>query len=200
MFGLFCRGYADVILRLAVSKHVRSKPKMEAWWHDSETSIDEPYDRYGEYPWEVVNAYKRILIAIDQNPWSYHTITQAVALAAQSNATLVILMVPTYLIIQEAPYGMSLAESLADAAAKESNAILAWAADAAERAAVPYSTMFKWGSAVPTILSVAEEAHCDLIVIGSPVKTRWFRFFQPCYAKHVAANARQPVLVVKSSS
>ena len=172
---------------------------MKSWWHDSEAGIDEPDNKYWEYGWEEADAYKRILVAIDQNPWSYDTINHAVALAARSNATLTILMAPTYLIIQEAPYGMSLAESLADAAAQEGDSMLAWAADAAERAAVPYSTMFRWGSAVPTILRVADEAHCDLIVIGSPVKTRWFRFLQPCYAKHVAANARQPVLVIKSS-
>jgi nucleotide-binding universal stress UspA family protein len=89
---------------------------------------------------------------------------------------------------------------VADATTHESKAILAWAADAAERAAVPYTTIFRWGSAVPTILHVADEARCDLIVIGSPIKAGWLRFFQPSYAKHVAANARQPVLVVKSSS
>jgi nucleotide-binding universal stress UspA family protein len=163
-------------------------------------SMDDPDSDLWEGSWEVVDSYERILIAIDQNPWSYDTITHAVALAAQANATLVILMVPTYLIIQEAPYGMSLAETLADATTHESKAILAWAANAAERAAVPYTTIFRWGSAVPTILHVADEARCDLIVIGSPIKTGWLRFFQPSYAKHVAANARQPVLVVKSSS
>jgi nucleotide-binding universal stress UspA family protein len=173
---------------------------MVTWRHDPDAGIDEPDSNFWERSWDVVDSYKRILIAIDQNPWSYDTITHAVALAAQANATLVILMVPTYLIIQEAPYGMSLAETLADATTQESNAILAWAADAAERAAVPYTTIFRWGSAVPTILHVADEARCDLIVIGSPVKTGWLRFFQPSYAKYVAANARQPVLVVKSSS
>lgn len=173
---------------------------MVAWWHDPDAGVDEPDSDLWESSWDTVDSYKRILIALDQNPWSYDTITHAVALAAHANATLIILMVPTYLIIQEAPYGMSLAETLADATTHESNAILSWAADAAERAAVPYTTLFRWGSAVPTILHVADEAHCDLIVIGSPLKARWLRFFQPSYAKHVAANARQPVLVVKSAA
>ena len=173
---------------------------MVAWWHDPDVDMDEPDSNLWERSWDAVDSYKRILIAIDQNPWSYDTITHAVSLASQANATLLILMVPTYLIIQEAPYGVSLVETLAEATAHESNAILAWAADVAERAAVPYTTMFRWGSAVPTILHVADEAHCDLIVIGSPVKAGWLRFLQPSYAKHVAAHARQPVLVVKSSS
>lgn len=172
---------------------------MVAWWHDPDVGMDEPDRILWEHSWDAGDSYKRILIAIDQNPWSYDTITHAVALAAHTNATLIILMVPTYLIIQEAPYGMSLAETVADATTREGQAILAWAADVAERAAVPYTTMFKWGSAVPTILHVADEARCDLIVIGSPVKSGWFRFFQPSYAKYVAANARQPVLVIKSA-
>jgi nucleotide-binding universal stress UspA family protein len=173
---------------------------MVAWWDDPDTGIDEPDSNLWERSWDVVESYKRILIALDQNPWSYDTVTQAVGLAAHANATLVILMVPTYLIIQEAPYGMSLAETLAEATTHEGHAILAWAADAAERAAVPYTTIFRWGSAVPTILHIADAARCDLIVIGAPIKSRWLRFFQPSYAKHVVAHARQPVLVVKSSS
>ena len=75
---------------------------MKTWWHDSEAGIDEPDNKYWEYGWEEPDAYKRILVAIDQNPWSYDTINHAVALAARSNATLTILMAPTYLIIQEA--------------------------------------------------------------------------------------------------
>jgi len=173
---------------------------MVAWWNDPDAGMDELDSNLWERNWDAVESYKRILIAIDQNPWSYDTITHAVTLAAHAKSTLLILMVPTYIIIQEAPYGMSLAETLADATAQESNTILAWAAGVAERADVPYTTMFRWGSAVPTILHVADEARCDLIVIGSPVKTGWLRFLQPSYAKHVAANARQPVLVVKSAN
>jgi len=107
-------------------------------------------------------------------------------------------MVPTGLLIHESPAGLGFTDRVTAAITDECNAILAWAAAAAEYAAVPYTTMFRWGNFVPTILHVADEEYCDLIVIGSPVKAGWDRFFQPSHAKYVAAHARQPVLVVKA--
>lgn len=167
--------------------------------NDWDEDRDEPDGSFWEPRWEVEDLYQRILVAIDQNPWSQDALTHAVMLASHANARLIILMVPTYLIIQEAPYTWGLAERLSEAIVEESNAVLARAVAAAERAAVPYTTIFRWGSFVPTILHVADAEHCDLIVVGSPVKAVWWsHFLQPSHAKHVAASARQPVLVVKA--
>jgi nucleotide-binding universal stress UspA family protein len=171
---------------------------MVAWMHNRDEDIEAQDDALWERSWDVTAPYKCILAAIDQNPWSDDAITHAVTLASHASARLIMVMVPTGLLFQEAPAGLGFTDRVTDAITDECNAILAWAAAAAEHAAVPYTTMFRWGNFVPTILHVADEEHCDLIVIGSPVKAGWDRFFQPSYAKYVAAHARQPVLVVKA--
>jgi nucleotide-binding universal stress UspA family protein len=171
---------------------------MVAWMDNWDEDIEAQDDALWERSWDVEAPYKCILAAIDQNPWSDDAITHAVTVASQANARLIMLMVPTGLLIQEAPAGLGLTDRVAEAITDECNAILAWAAATAEHADVPYTTMFRWGNFVPTILHVADKEHCDLIVIGSPVKAGWDRFFQPSHAKYVAAHARQPVLVVKA--
>ena len=174
---------------------------MATWSHDHHADLGEPVeDVPWAYSWQGEDSYKRILVAIDQNPWSYNAITHAVTLASNTCATLMILMVPSYLIIHDAPCGLGPGDTQAKAIADEGYAMLAWSATMAERAGVPYNTVMRWGCTVPTILQVANEAHCDLIVMGAPLKPGWLRFFQPSHAKYVAAHAKQPVLVVKTSA
>ena len=140
--------------------------------------------------------YHRILVAIDDNHWSYEAVTQAVRLAHHASAKLIILMVPSSPLLTYTPDGLGMANGL-ETLIREGEALLAWAGASAEYAGVPYTTIFKWGCAVPTILEVANQEHCDLIVMGFPVRTAWEYFIKPCHATYVATHARQPVLVVK---
>ena len=141
--------------------------------------------------------YQRILVAIDDNPWSYEAITQAIRLACYTSAKLTILMVPSSPPLTCTPDGLGIANGF-EALMHEGEAMLEWAAASAEHAGVPFTTICKWGCVVPTILDVAHQEHCDLIVMGFPVRNRWERFLRPCHAAYVATRARQPVLVVKA--
>lgn len=174
----------------------RRKLKMVAWFDKRRARHeqyvvnwdDDDYDR---------RLYKRILVAIDDNTWSHHAITQAVQIAAQTGASLIVLMVPSSPLLTYTPDGLGIANGL-ETLVKEGEAVLEWAAASAEDAGVPYTTIFKWGCLVPTILDVSNQQHCDLIVMGLPVRARWERFLRPCHATYVATHARQPVLVVKA--
>jgi nucleotide-binding universal stress UspA family protein len=75
--------------------------------------------------------------------------------------------------------------------------LLAEAADRAVRANVPYTTHSTWGPIPTTILQTATEGACDLIVLGSRRVAGCQRRTLGRIANVVAAQASQPVLIVK---
>jgi nucleotide-binding universal stress UspA family protein len=59
-------------------------------------------------------------------------------------------------------------------------------------------THLRWGYTADTILQVADDTRCDLIIMGTPSLRRWQRVMQPNAVKRVSTRARQPVLVIKA--
>jgi len=74
--------------------------------------------------------------------------------------------------------------------------IHACAVAAAEEAGVAYTALARWGAIPDTLMRTAEEADCDVIVVGSPASPGWPWPRSKYLARHVIARARQPVLVV----
>ena len=141
--------------------------------------------------------YRRILVATGGSPWSHAALTYAIALAARMGAELRILTVLTlpasYSADQNAS-SMNLVMGSIENAAQE---LLEEAADRALRAKVPYTTHYTWGPIPTTILQTATEGVCDLIVLGTRRVAGCQRRTLGQIANMVAAQAPQPVLIVK---
>jgi nucleotide-binding universal stress UspA family protein len=74
--------------------------------------------------------------------------------------------------------------------------VLTCAVEAATRAHVPHVALLRWGAIPNAIVQTAEEADCDLIVVGASVFPGWQRRCHSYITRKVAAHARQPVLTV----
>ena len=141
--------------------------------------------------------YRRILVATGGSPWSHAALTYAIALAARMGAELRILAVltlPTSSSADKNASSMNLVMGSIENAAQE---LLEEAADRALRANVPYTTHYTWGPIPTTILQTATEGACDLIVLGSRRVAGCQRRTLGQIANVVAAQAPQPVLIVK---
>ena len=141
--------------------------------------------------------YRRILVATGGSPWSHAALTYAIALAARMGAELRILTVltlPSSYSADQNASSMNLVQGSIENAAQE---LLEEAADRAWRANVPYTTHYTWGPIPTTILQTATEGACDLIVLGSRRVAGCQRRTLGQIANVVAAQAPQPVLIVK---
>jgi nucleotide-binding universal stress UspA family protein len=140
--------------------------------------------------------YKRILVAVGDDPQMDAPVAYAIALAAQNEAELWLLRVLT----------LPLAPGVPDMAAYSARAMghvmqvheqtLAWAMEAAVEADVAYTATMRWGAVPDTIMQTAAEADCDVIVVGAPACPGWQRLFGGYLARTVLAKAPRPVLVV----
>jgi len=74
--------------------------------------------------------------------------------------------------------------------------VLSCAAAAAAEAGVSYTTTAQWGAIPDLLVRTAEEADCDVIVVGSPASPGWPWPYKRYLARQVVARARLPVLVV----
>ena len=144
--------------------------------------------------------FEKIIVATGGSPWSNNAVRTAVQLAADVHGQLLI----AHVLEDDPQYGQPDLDpddpQVREQMEETGRSILQQATGRAEQAEVAHTTHLVWGSIPEQLVCLAQTQGCDLIVMGSPLKTGWIRFFQPSYAKHVAANARQPVLVVKSSS
>ena len=141
--------------------------------------------------------YRRIMTVVADTPSMHVTVRHAIRLAAFSNAEVDFLAVPNIPTAAAMPGMLAVTEDLINGLTQRNEAILDWAADTAAYAGVSCRTHIRWGCFPSTIMHFADEAHCDLIIMGTPATSGWLRVFQPCIAKRVAAQARQPVLVIK---
>jgi nucleotide-binding universal stress UspA family protein len=73
--------------------------------------------------------------------------------------------------------------------------VLNAAAAMAEQAGVSYSMHVRWGNTATMILCTADEADCDLIVIGSQAGSWRSRWLSNYVIKTLTACAKQPLLV-----
>ena len=140
--------------------------------------------------------YKRIVVAVGDDPELDTAVAYAIALAAHTEAELWLLRVCTVPLIFGAP-DMVTCSHLAMEHVMEAHAhLLACAVAAAEEAGVSYTATSRWGAIPDILMRTADEADGDVIVVGSPASPGWPWPSKRYLARHVVARARQPVLVV----
>ncbi len=141
--------------------------------------------------------YRRMLVATGEHPWSSAAVGYGVALAAHTGAELCILTVLALPLLATMPDTGPCSTLVMESLEAQGRAGLSWVAAAAEHAGVLSPTvMLRWGNIPATIMGVADDADCDLIVVGRQVRPGWQRPLRGAIAKQVATAARRPVLVV----
>ena len=143
--------------------------------------------------------YTRILVADGGSLWSEAAVTYATQLAAQTGAELRIVTVLNAPTAAAAPDAMGGADLVIEMIEREGQELLAQTAARVQRAGVACRTFCGWGNAAETILRVATEEQCDLIIVGSRGLSGLKRLMLGSVGNAVAAKAVQPVLVVKRS-
>ena len=140
--------------------------------------------------------YKRIVVAVGDYPELDTAVAYAIALAADTDAELWLLRVFTVPLIFGAP-DMVTCSHLAMENVMEAHAhLLACAVAAAEEVGVSYTTTSRWGAIPDILMQTADEADCDVIIVGAPAAPGWPWPYNRYLARQVVARARQPVLVV----
>jgi nucleotide-binding universal stress UspA family protein len=142
--------------------------------------------------------YTRILVAVGDSAWSNAAMAYASALAGRTGAALRIVTVLTTPTVSSTPDDAagSRSRELADIERNGEN-IAAQAAAQAASVGASYEVRTIWGS-VPEVL-LQQAADCDLIVMGSRGVPGWKRLFAGSFINAVAAQAAQPVAVVKNA-
>src|SRR4249920_1425927 len=136
--------------------------------------------------------YKRLVVAVGDSPELDTAVAYAIALAANTDAELWLLRVCTVPLIFGAP-DMVTCSHLALESVMEAHAhVLACAVAAAEEAGVSYTTTSRWGAIPDMLMRTAEEADCDVIVVGSPASPGWPWPSRSYLARQVVARARRP--------
>ncbi len=152
-----------------------------------------------EFEARAIHPYQRIVVVVDDTSSMPITVRHAIRLAALSSAEvhfLAILQVPGAAAM---PDMLAITDGLIRDLAQQHQTLLDWAADTATDAGVSCYTHIRWGQVPGTILCLADTTQCDLIIMGTPAQNGWFCFLRPSSAKRVAIQARQPVLVIKTS-
>ena len=140
--------------------------------------------------------YKRIVVAVGDDPELDTAVAYAIALAADTEAELWLLRVCTVPLIFGAP-DMVTCSHLAMEHVMEAHAhLLACAVAAAEEAGVSYTATSRWGAMPDLLMRTADEADGDVIVVGSPAAPGWPWLYNRDLARRVVVRAHQPVLVV----
>jgi nucleotide-binding universal stress UspA family protein len=143
--------------------------------------------------------YKRIVVAVGDYPELDTAVAYAIALAADTDAELWLLRVLTVPLIFGAPDMVTCSHLAMDNVMEAHAYVLDRAAAAAEEAGISYTTTSRWGAIPDLLMRTADEADCDVIVVGSPGCPGWPWPCNRYLARQVVARARQPVLVVSQS-
>jgi nucleotide-binding universal stress UspA family protein len=167
-------------------------------WLDNNDDLDEQEDMGWELEVREPLIYRHILVVIEDMPAMYATIQHAIRLAAATDATLYFLALPLIPTAAGMPDMMSITNELLRGLTHQSKLLLEWAADTAACAGITCRTYLRWRRTSAVILQVANDIPCDLIVMSAPSSSGWKRFLRPCMAKRVAAQADQPVLMIKA--
>src|SRR5438034_6097946 len=145
--------------------------------------------------------YKRVLVAVGDDPQGDTPVEYAITLAARTGAEVCFLRVLTVPLVCGAPDMVACSTLAMENVMHAHEHVLACAVEAAVEARVSYTTTLRWGAVPDAIMQTAEEVDCDLIVVGSPVCPGWRqRRLNGYIARKVVAKARQPVLVIGQSS
>ena len=166
-------------------------------WFDDNAEWNEPEDLGWERNVDFIHPYQRIMVVINDTPSMPVTVRHAIRLAVASNAEINFLAIPMIPAAAAMPDMLAVTDDLLHGLTQRSQELLDWAAETAADAGVPCRTYVQWGPLPGTILYLADTTQCDLIIMGTPTRSGWWRFLQPCVTRRVAAQARQPVLVIK---
>jgi nucleotide-binding universal stress UspA family protein len=144
--------------------------------------------------------YKRVLVAVGDDPQVDTPVEYAITLAARTGAEVCFLRVLTVPLVCGAPDMVACSTLAMESVMHANEHVLACAVEAAVEARVSYTVTLRWGAIPDAIMQTAEETDCELIVVGSPVCPGWRqRRLNGYIARKVVAKARQPVLVIGQS-
>jgi nucleotide-binding universal stress UspA family protein len=143
--------------------------------------------RRGPQPAE--SSVRRILLATDLGASSSAAVGVAIAMAAALHAALIVTTVVDGAMIRR---GMPRVDQLREQAERVIGAI---AADARDRG-IETAFLVWTGEPGPSIVSVAEAEHADLIVVGTHGRALVSRFLVGSVSDHVVRHAAVPVLIV----
>jgi nucleotide-binding universal stress UspA family protein len=144
--------------------------------------------------------YQRILVATGGSPWSTAAVKYAAALAARTGADLRILTVLTPPEESGSADRPTSVEPVLSGLEQEAQELLTHAAAHATRASVVSTTHAARGSIPTTIQQTAVGEDCDLIIMGARQVVGAQRRTLGGIVNAVAAQATQPVMVIKAAS
>lgn len=159
-------------------------------------------DEGEEAPWEAAGAagrYQRILAVVAGVDDRWRVPGHAIQLAAWHDAALHLLSMPAVPMVAAMPDMLLNADKLLNEVARQTECRLERLVHAAARAGVPCHRHLRWGYSAATILQVADDIRCDLIIMRAPPLTPWRRIIQPNAVRRVLSRARQPVLLLNAS-
>jgi nucleotide-binding universal stress UspA family protein len=141
--------------------------------------------------------YTRILVATGGSPWSNAAVSSAIAISAHTGAELCVLTVLVNSGMMLNPDMLGDGTVVTEIIERDGQETLAHAVAQAAEAGVACEAFSSWGNVQETILWLATQQQCDLIIVGSRGLSGLKRLMLGSTANAVAAKASQPVLVVK---
>lgn len=144
--------------------------------------------------------FKRILVPLDGSARAERAIPVAAHIARATGGTVVLVQAVT-IPFTYSPYvgSTSTAAETIDAELDETNNYLKMLANAGPLEDIETDTKVLYGSAAPTILSIAQAYNADLIVMTSQGKTGMKRWVLGSVAQKIARHSPMPVLVLHES-
>jgi nucleotide-binding universal stress UspA family protein len=142
-----------------------------------------------------MKALKTILHATDLSDLSVNAFHAAHALAQQHGARLILLYVKQPQATVEGEFGMMPPEP----EPSDEEVLEQLGEMLPEDSAVQAETLVEHGKPAETIVRVAKQCHCDLIVLGTHGRKGLGRLFHANVADHVTRSAPCPVMALRSS-
>jgi len=146
--------------------------------------------------------YQRILVPVDGSPPSRAGLKEAIKLAADSGATIVVLNVASELPLATAPEGFVAYREFVDALTAAGRAIVKEAAKEVEKAGVRFESQVVDVGMSPVSDAIVEQVgrqRCDLVVMGTHGRRGLRRLTLGSDAELVVRHAPVPVLLVKAT-
>ena len=140
----------------------------------------------------------KILVAVDGSEYSRDALVKAAELASGLPAQLLILTVSNYVNFGTmGPLGYGPDAAIEVPSKEEAANILQAASDFLAARGLQTTTFHRLGNFAETILAMAEEAHVDLVVMGSHGRTGLQRFLLGSVSSQVMSHAPCSVLIAK---
>jgi nucleotide-binding universal stress UspA family protein len=137
--------------------------------------------------------YDRILLPTDGSDASDRAVEQAIGLARETGATLLVLFV-----VEDIPYSPELMDDEVESHLRDvGQAALEEIGARADEAGVGIETVLRQGAPHTSILEYADEADVDLIVMGTHGRSGLDRYLLGSVTERVVRTADAPVLTVR---